>query len=715
MRDFVQYLPQAGNLFTFQTKKEYLDNLKIVFSSNTYIDLLVDEFKYTYENEIDWQNSIVLTNIRNNVYLVSYIIPRSCLFLQNITGTNDNYICKNPSSSFYVFNNTEDYDSTKITVLYNTSTQDFTNNKTITHITKVLNNYTQNITDLGDGFSNIKCDKYYKTYMTDVYTETSSTNQYIYNPISKFDLLSANTEYSNLLFLGYEDLIKSGIDPKWISFLIKLKITEDLTITDNDFVFGYITRIDGVDKNRITIVKNAKGKGLTCNKVLGTINTSIVAVQRKRYNTDYSDITPAVITGTNGYNVSFRNSRTIIFSESLEYLTYEVDSLYSLANITAIADSMGDTFEIYSPSTASTDTRGVYFTNLGELQNLSSDSLNGLSLIEGSNYPSNVIDYSSFISTYNTATYANINNPYYEDEELIVTNLHTDVWVNCNTTKSIPDNQSAAQDADLDDVSDDDWDDEIKEIDASTEEDDGEEEDDPDSEGEKDTGENEGNNTIPTINDVFKYNMSQFETQWLLSEAEFQALGLLINSSDFLQNISTLIASVLGIDPLSGIISVQIAPISLIPNVDLTLQTMCIRGIEMIGNVKFKDTGLKSVTVHGNPLEENVKEFDLGEELIDEKFGSYMDLIDTQMTLYLPFVGNIDLDIRDFYLGKLWIKGFVESYTGQIVYYIISKDKPDTKGNLQTKIVSTLTGNCYSTIPLTQDCYGSFMNSFTRG
>lgn len=707
MMNFVQYLPQVGDLFTFQSRSEYFKNLKSFFSSLLRADIMVDNINISYGSEIDFTNSIVLTSLYSNGdYAVCYVLPKSCIFLQGLSSSDTtDFVCKNPTRSFYVFNNIEDYNYIKITSQYNTTTQQFTNTKTIVHRVKSINNYTQYINDVDNTYSNIKCDKYYKTYMTDVYVGTS--NPWIYSPIDKFSLLDGNTSYTNLLFLNYENLIKSGIKPEWNSFIIKLKNTENIDITENDFIFGYITRENGADKNRITIIKNAKSTSLTCNKVLGTVNTSIVAVKRKRYNTDYVDIAPIVITGTNGYNINFKNSRTITFGDSLEFYTYEADSLYSLNNITLIDHSTSDTFNINSPSTAANDTRGIYFTNLGELESLSGESLNGLTLIEGSSYPTSVIDLASFISTYPNAIYRGINNPYYENDELITTNLHTDTWVACNVTKNIPVDQSSAQDPNVDDLTDDEVEDVLKNIDDST--DNKDEEDDPESKDETKPGENEGNSTIPTIDDVFKYNMSQFQTQWVLSEAEFQALGLLINSSDFLTAIAMKIAGILGIDPLSGIVSVQVAPISLTPNIDTTLKTMVIRGIEMTGEVEFLDTGTKSVTVQGYTLSENVKEFDLGEKDISSYFNSYLDLVDTQMTLYLPFVGNIDLDIRDFYEGSIWIKGFAESYTGQIVYYIIAK-KED-----QTRIVSTVTGNCYSTIPLNQDSYGSFMNSFTRG
>ena len=565
---------------------------------------------------------------------------------------------------------------------------------------------------------NLKNDKLLKLYNGESFRTAYGSIGY---PVEYYSSLSLNTVYnigSQIKLLDKRLLLCSyniNDSDSFASFYYYMK-SNNINLDEKDLFIILRVRLNNVYRLIACIIKDVNTVKFT--NSLNILRTSLTWLSQICYKTRSNNVETNYPILTNLYqgeisSLNINNDR-ISLDSSKDCYIYNMNTYELLGNMTLSQNFQYSNICSYIGATLDTS---YGLINFGEfIDYIPPTSLNGLSVIEGSTLPNSVIDETSFNAFLNSinATTSLIRNPYYVSDEL-QDNVNVETWLQCTVYDTPPATQAEAVDNDIDDMPEAEVENLEDDIKDNTDNNDEDEDEDPDSEGEKDTGENEGNNTIPTINDVFKYNMSQFETQWLLSEAEFQALGLLINSSDFLQNISTLIASVLGIDPLSGIISVQVAPISLIPNVDLTLQTMCIRGIEMTGNVKFKDTGLKSVTVQGNPLKENVKEFDLGEELIDEKFGSYMDLIDTQMTLYLPFIGNIDLDIRDFYLGKLWIKGFVESFTGQIVYYIISKDKPDTKGNLQTKIVSTLTGNCYSTIPLTQDCYGSFMNSFTRG
>lgn len=716
--DTVKLFPKLSDIYNFQSKSEYIKKVKARFKLNpsyyTYFDILFEEFLIEYENDVDWNNNYVVINTYGS-YFECVELPRSCIVLSDygygtgayVGNKGMNYGIYSVSSNYqkeakYVFNAYEDYIRVRYVVNYNTTTQEFTNNKTITNRTKNTTGYTEVLSS--GGYSNIKNSKYIKQYTSFNRLYSGSYTTIYYNLASSYDYLRGNTVYNNLNFLNYNEFITGGFNFNYSTAVQLLKYDLNVEFSNNDLVIIYKVYNNG-DKYRITIIRDAKNVGISSTSSWHTgLGSGLVDKWRYSDNQNWNEITPCMaMYASSGEAIPLGGSRTFTFSEQVNYETYDFSSWWS--NTPVLLDSgTVSQFEI----SEGTDFRcGLLCTNLGSIETVVEEDFEGITTISGSTYPSSVIDVSSFISTYSGATYRTLSNPYYENDELVVTNLHTDTWVACNVTKNIPVDQNSAQNPNVDDLTDDDVKDVLKDIDDST--DNKDDEDDPLSDDETNPGENEGNNTIPTINDVFKYNMSQFETQWILNEAEFQALGLLINSTDFLNVIALKIAGILGIDPLSGIVSVQVAPVSLTPNIDTTLKTMVIRGMEMSGEVKFLDTGTRTVTVQGYTLTENVKEFDLGEKDISTYFNSYMDLVDTQMTLYLPFIGNIDLDIRDFYDGSIWIKGFVESFTGQIVYYIIAK-----KEN-QTRIVSTVTGNCYSTIPLNQDSYGSIMNSFTRG
>lgn len=70
----------------------------------------------------------------------------------------------------------------------------------------------------------------------------------------------------------------------------------------------------------------------------------------------------------------------------------------------------------------------------------------------------------------------------------------------------------------------------------------------------------------------------------------------------------------------------------------------------------------------------------------------------TQLSLYLPFVGNVQLDTARAYNSRaIIIQGFVAVQTGDIIYDI-SYDQPESTE--ATTNVITYTGNCYMQIPV---------------
>lgn len=677
---------------TFNSLDEFLDYyfgfLSTAFPDYAFLRYMpsgfLDVFKLQFENEFDFSNNNYALSANENIlssefklYMSIREFPKEvkcCAFntydndydFRTTKGTGNDY------NILYLYNDSE-FISTLYSLEYNSSSDEYSHSKTTTQVsanTKV--SYT---------FSalNIKPNKYIKTYNSR-YTLTGINN---YRTIDAFPSLKSNIVYNkddlNLLsFNYYMRIAYFKNDVKRIyQYIIDNSgtglITTDCLLISNSYL------------STLYIVNNFKW--LTLDMSIGIYLRNMCVRLNSAASRGYYM--------KHSIRESYHSTPTINFNDDVSIIRLDYsNNIVTRTDLTNVHSIVLDRSDCFS-------------ANLGQVITTESLSFEGIEKISDATYPSSVIDDSSFMTFVNSVNGASnpIRNPYSLDGEL-QDDTHVEMWLQCTTYKNPPATQSEAITNDLNDMSDDEVDELEKTIDPDVDPD---EEDDTDSDDEKKPGENEGNSTIPTINDVFKYNMSQFQTQWVLSEAEFQALGLLINSSDFLTAIAMKIAGILGIDPLSGIVSVQVAPISLTPSIDTTLKTMVIRGIEMSGEVEFLDTGTKSVTVQGYTLSENVKEFDLGEQDISTYFNSYMDLVDTQMTLYLPFIGNIDLDIRDFYDGSIWIKGFAESFTGQIVYYIIAK-----KDN-QTRIVSTVTGNCYSTIPLNQDSYGSIMNSFTRG
>lgn len=681
----------------------------------------IDAFIAAFDTLVNYDN-ILMFNIgfsstvdqdQNINHLTNILVrefPKSCYAAIGAGDVNRLKIFRNGSDGSYYgsstyfmyFNNTEDFQYINYTINYNLEQQKITQSYNVYEKTKDTYYSIQNINSR-DWFCNVKFTDNLKCFCTEInlgHTIIGSQDRYAL-PLDYYGNLIANTMYER-------DVLKlCGLTPFYMDNAIKAELIKS-TITDLDLENDLLILTNGINNKsylfRFKNLKSLKANFTGLGRPYG-VYTLYQAERPEHGNWVYQNRVMDYCIYSSLYSITLTNN-TFNFLEDTEIERYKIDNTnYTMELVSSITTQT----YVFPKSEDSYDLTYSY-SNLGSIvQHEVIDTYSGIELESGANYPTTVVDEQSFISYYSNRLYNYVGNPNIEDEEIVNNKVDT-IFVNCSVSETPPASQSDSVNWDIDDATPEDQEKIADDVDSSAnDKDEEDEEDDPLSDDETKPSENEGDSTIPTIDDVFKYNMSQFQTQWVLNDAEFQSLGLLINSSDFLTAIAMKIAGILGIDPLSGIVSVQVAPISLTPNIDTTLKTMVIRGIEMTGDVKFLDTGTRTVTVQGYTLTENVKEFDLGEKDISPYFNSYTDLVDTQMTLYLPFIGNIDLDIRDFYDGSIWIKGFVESFTGQIVYYIIAK-----KEN-QTRIISTVTGNCYSTIPLNQDSYGSIMNSFTRG
>ena len=119
-----------------------------------------------------------------------------------------------------------------------------------------------------------------------------------------------------------------------------------------------------------------------------------------------------------------------------------------------------------------------------------------------------------------------------------------------------------------------------------------------------------------------------------------------------------------GSDPANAIISLRIYPFNVAAQVDCT-STNVYLGIVDIGIPMFKIAENASIVL------------DLGSFLIEPKFQSFLDLAPyTTITVYVPFVGNIQLPTNEFMGRTLRIQMSVDLTTGQCVACIFANETP---------------------------------------
>lgn len=77
-------------------------------------------------------------------------------------------------------------------------------------------------------------------------------------------------------------------------------------------------------------------------------------------------------------------------------------------------------------------------------------------------------------------------------------------------------------------------------------------------------------------------------------------------------------------------------------------------------------------------------------------YDTYADYTDTTMCLYLPFYGQINLDVNVFAQGSIEIKWLVDCYNGNICYWVYAQGVEDPRMILY----GTYSGNCAIEIPI---------------
>lgn len=119
------------------------------------------------------------------------------------------------------------------------------------------------------------------------------------------------------------------------------------------------------------------------------------------------------------------------------------------------------------------------------------------------------------------------------------------------------------------------------------------------------------------------------------------------------------------------------------------------------GTLKLADRNIPGLTTNKILLEhitypkECVYNF-TNNEHFSVGWDNYTDFTNTKLTLYLPFVGSINIDVNACQYSTLKVKYIIDCYTGNIVYWIYTQSVDSDTNTLY----GVYSGNCAISIPL---------------
>lgn len=669
--------------------------------SNRFIQAF-NTFKNIYGNSINFNNiSLLYVNLsggipsppgsvaQSNPSYVSFRLDNfttDCFLYGGYHGGTSYYV-GNGKSYCNVVNRVSNYINRRYIVRL-----DWDNEGNVTITNNIIETEVQKdtVVEFSITFSNIDCNIYYKTY--NEYSVASGTYPTTYYNLSYFGILSNNTFYGRDQLHFTDKRALSVID----YYLYQVLTDNNVDISSDDLAIyiNYNSTIFLCLFKNVNILKSNRlhdfcSAGTSANIVTNHIYNSYA--NRHEYY-DY-----AVISGgrgtINSYTFYNSNSDCVIdFDRSTQMyiykLTYTNENTY---NFELYASDNSDSFNMKSYfDTTRYRSLSYFWTNLGELTELNEVEFDGMYLLEGATYPRSINTITQFKTLYNNAIYRGINNPYFTDGEL---NDHLINWeyVNCSVSKTPPDNQADAQDFDLDDLSDDEVADIIKDIDKASGDDDSPEDDvPPNEEGFEEEGNSPAPEPIDNLAEPLDFGMFKM---YVLTRAQAVDVGHNLAAADFWS-----FADKFFNNPIDSIISLQSTNV-----ITANDSTSVVEAVQINGKT------LNNPAVTARRLTKSKSEIDLGYIEIPAKYNNYLDITNTKMKIYLPFVGFVDLNIAEFVGGGINLWARIDHYTGDIVYFIYS-----SRNDLH-RCVATAQGNSQKQIPLTSNNFMRFFQGLLGG
>lgn len=604
-------------------------------------------------------SSIYLCEVSNN----SYIIDKSFI--------RDNY-------KYYMQVSSDDDFVVRIYFVSNTSSskqvKEYTKNTVVD-----LNSYMGDITTIcvknkylvvpycSEEFYSVG--SYYKRQLFSTKLTPGLVSRYNTIPFDAFRYTFSNRDYRYYLDLIVSNFNLSNLDDKFIG--LNLGNTSDLEKGDYPFNIAALFVIDKYNC-KFTGYSNKRNLGIYSYIESDYYNYSLINDNNYYY--------IGRLYNFNDYNNYGNLTVTNLDGNDLNYVVYIAGAGGYFKQLNKSSKSLSVTKEELELNNLSS--YNTSFINLGQfIENKESEKLNGLSLIPNSVYPKDVVDSASFSAKYpDWYTYA-ITNPNIISG--VVDGTNTGTWGACSISKSVK-TQSDAQNAlimtdDINDI--------IKDTDKAIEDDD--EEDDPiDPEKDPDTKPNDDKDSkdkgdtpsVEDINNLPNILGAGAVKQYMLTASQLSALMSNLNSDSIWTALSKFISN-----PINFIISLQAGYLyqhtGAVPN----------------SYIKFGPYTFESC--QGTLLNSNFCDINLGTVNLTPYFNNYTDITETSVSLYLPYVGYVELDVSKFINGSIKLHARVDTLTGSIIYYVYSiRDGHE-------QLLNTFDGNCQMQIPINSADY----------
>lgn len=182
-----------------------------------------------------------------------------------------------------------------------------------------------------------------------------------------------------------------------------------------------------------------------------------------------------------------------------------------------------------------------------------------------------------------------------------------------------------------------------------------------------------------------------------ITEQMLVNLGKVLFNPDYLAGIANIF-----INPLDGVISLNVFPY--IPHIGSS---------EYVKILKYDcKSQYFGVDVTALPLTKQFRTVSFGTLQIPEVWQSFLDYDCTSASLYLPFVGEVSLDISEIMGGSITVNYTIDFFTGMCVANVRCLRSVDAGNGLETsEVVHSYQGNCAVQIPITAADYGNMVGA----
>lgn len=191
---------------------------------------------------------------------------------------------------------------------------------------------------------------------------------------------------------------------------------------------------------------------------------------------------------------------------------------------------------------------------------------------------------------------------------------------------------------------------------------------------------------------------SGFINAYDITEGNLANLGKVLYHPNFLTGIANFF-----INPLDGVISLNVFP-----------YTPHIGSSEYVKLLKYYcKSEYFGVDVTAAPLTKQFRTVQMGTVYIPEEWNSFLDYDATSASLYLPFIGEVSLDISEIMGGSVSVEYTIDFFTGMCVANVSCTRgfNLDEGFHVNSNAIHSYQGNCAVNIPLSATDYGALVGS----